>query len=106
VITQSTAWEHPNWEARAAVAEHARLVLDFGGVVIRYGLLYGPDTYYPESPPAPPRIHVEVAARRTVSALDAPPGIILLVEDGRSKRERSPPRTGRDVTSFPSESRG
>lgn len=82
-ITQSIAWEHPNWEARAAVAEHERLVLDSGGVVVRYGLLYGPDTYYPDTPPAPPRIHVDVAARRTVPALAAPPGIIVLVDDGQ-----------------------
>jgi len=84
MITQSIAWEHPNEEARAAVAEHERLVLDAGGVVIRYGLLYGPDTYYPTSPPSPPRIHVDEAAGRTVPALEAPSGIMVLVEDGEA----------------------
>ncbi len=34
-------------------------VLLSGGVVLRYGRLYGPGTYFPEEPPSPPRIHVE-----------------------------------------------
>jgi uncharacterized protein YbjT (DUF2867 family) len=61
-------------------AEHERLVLDAGGVVLRYGRFYGPGTYSDEGPPPPPpRIRVDEAARRTVEALGAPPGTILTV---------------------------
>lgn len=60
--------------------EHERAVLDAGGVVIRYGQLYGPGTYYETTKPDPPRIHVDDAARRTIPLLDAPLGIVELVE--------------------------
>ncbi|MBV8220752.1 MAG: hypothetical protein JO325_19990 [Solirubrobacterales bacterium] len=55
-------------------------MLDAGGVVIRYGQLYGPGTYYETEKPDPPRVHVDDAARRTVPILEAPPGIIEIVE--------------------------
>jgi nucleoside-diphosphate-sugar epimerase len=45
IYAQSIAWKLPG-ERGVAVAEHERAVLDAGGVVIRYGQLYGPDTYY------------------------------------------------------------
>jgi hypothetical protein len=57
------------------------LVLDAGGVVLRYGRFYGPGTYYEQSPPRPPRIHVDEAARRTVQALIAPSGVLEIVEE-------------------------
>lgn len=62
--------------------EHEAMVLDAGGVVLRYGIFYGPGTYGGDEPPeSGPRIHVDEAARRTVDALDAPPGTVLeLVE--------------------------
>jgi nucleoside-diphosphate-sugar epimerase len=65
--------------------EHERMVLDAGGVVLRYGVFYGPGTYGGETPPAGdvPRIHVDEAARRTVEALDAPPGTVLEVVEPR-----------------------
>jgi uncharacterized protein YbjT (DUF2867 family) len=81
VVSQSIAWEHPDEQARAAVEEHEALVLGAGGTVVRYGQLYGPGTYYPEEVPSPPRIHVDDAARRTLDALDAPPGIVLLTDE-------------------------
>jgi hypothetical protein len=56
-------------------------VLEAGGVVIRYGQLYGPGTHYPTDRPEPPRIHVDEAARRSLAVLDEPPGIVELVED-------------------------
>jgi nucleoside-diphosphate-sugar epimerase len=80
-IAQSISWELPNRERRAAAAEHERLVLAAGGVVIRYGQLYGPDTYYEAEPPSPPRIHVDDAAAQTVPALDAPAGLTIVVDD-------------------------
>jgi hypothetical protein len=57
------------------------MVLDAGGVVLRYGQLYGPGTYYAEPPPHP-RIAVDEAARRTVALLGAAPGIYELAENG------------------------
>ena len=58
----------------AATAEHERLVLDAGGVILRYGYFYGPDTWYPDELPPAPRVQIDDAARRTVEALDAPAG--------------------------------
>ena len=80
-LAQSIAWAPP--ASSNAVAEHERLVLEAGGVVVRYGQLYGPGTYYPGDLPAPPRIHAEDAAGRTMALLDAPSGIVVLTdEDG------------------------
>jgi hypothetical protein len=59
-------------------------VLEAGGVVIRYGQLYGPGTYYPSAPPDPPRIHVDDAARQTLPALIAAPGVTLVADDRAS----------------------
>ena len=78
-LAQSIAWTPPG--SGEAVAEHERLILDAGGVVVRYGQLYGPRTYYPDDLPAPPRIHVEDAARRTLALLDAPSGIVVLADE-------------------------
>ena len=77
-LAQSIAWTPPG--SGDAVAEHERLVLDAGGVILRYGQLYGPGTYYPDEPPAPPRIHVDDAAQRTIAYLDAPSGIVVLCD--------------------------
>jgi uncharacterized protein YbjT (DUF2867 family) len=82
IVSQSIAWQLPNDQARAAVEAHERAVLDADGVVVRYGQLYGPDTFYPDEPPPPPRIHVDEAARRTIPALDADPrSTLVLAED-------------------------
>ena len=79
-IAQSISWELPG--ARGAVtAAHERAVLDAGGVVIRYGQLYGPGTFYPDAPPGPPRIHVDDAARQTMPSLAAAPGLTLVADD-------------------------
>ena len=81
VITQSIAWTLPG-EGGRATAEHERLVLESGGVVVRYGQLYGPGTYHASAPTSGTRIQIDAAARRTLDALDAPPGaIVTLVED-------------------------
>ncbi len=78
VLAQSIAWTPPG--RGAALAEHARRVLDAGGIVVEYGQLYGPGTYYEDEPPDHPRIHVDDAARRTVALLDAPSGVVVLAE--------------------------
>jgi uncharacterized protein YbjT (DUF2867 family) len=71
LMAQSTAFP-------TAAKEHERLVLGSLGVILRYGRFYGPGTWYESDQlPAPPRIHIDEAARRTVDALDAPPGTIL-----------------------------
>jgi len=79
VLAQSIAWPVTG-KRQEAVEEHERMVLDRGGVVIRYGQLYGPGTYYEDEPPDPPRVHVDEAARRTMDFLDAEPGIVTVVE--------------------------
>lgn len=81
VIAQSISWELPSERRRAATAAHERAVLQAGGIVIRYGQLYGPGTYYENGPPEPPRIHVDAAARQTLPALAAPPGVTLVADD-------------------------
>ena len=79
-VAQSIAW------IPAAGAEsrerHESQVLAYPGtgIVLRYGQFYGPGTYYENEPPAPPRIEISAAARATLPALEAPTGIIELVE--------------------------
>jgi nucleoside-diphosphate-sugar epimerase len=79
-LAQSIAWQLPG-DAGAAVGELERLVLAADGVVLRYGRLYGPGTYYEHEQPEPPRVHVDEAARRTVPALDAASGIVEVTDD-------------------------
>jgi uncharacterized protein YbjT (DUF2867 family) len=79
ILAQSIAWRPPG---RAdAVEALERQVLDANGVVLRYGQLYGPGTFYEERIPADPRIHVDEAAKATVRHLNSPPGIITLAEN-------------------------
>lgn len=79
-IAQSVAWELPG-EGGAAKQELETSVLGAGGVVVRYGMFYGPGTYHEHDRPDPPRVHVDEAARRTAALLDAPSGIVEVVED-------------------------
>ena len=79
-LAQSVAWELAG-DSGAAKEELEGSVLAAGGVVLRYGRFYGPGTYNPEAPPAPPRIHLDDAARRTVDALEAASGILTIVDD-------------------------
>lgn len=75
-LAQSIAWRPPG--RGGSVEEHERQVLAAHGVVIRYGQLYGPGTYYEQELPAPPRIHVDAAAQATAPLLTAPSGIVTL----------------------------
>ncbi|MDT5003440.1 MAG: hypothetical protein QOJ24_616 [Mycobacterium sp.] len=80
VVAQSVAWTMgPGLEADA-VASLERAVLAASGVILRYGLLYGPDTYFEGELPPAPRVHIDTAAARTLEALDAPSGILTVVE--------------------------
>ncbi len=78
-IAQSVAWPIPG-DGGPAIREHERAVLDAGGLILRYGRLYGPGTYYESELPEPPRVHVDEAARRTVPALTAPGGVLVIAE--------------------------
>lgn len=69
-VAQSTAFP-------ALVEEHENAVLAAGGVVLRYGYWYGPGTWYEDTLPPRPRIHIDEAARRTVDALEAPRSSVL-----------------------------
>lgn len=78
-VVQSVAFPLEG-EAGDAVAELEREALAVGGVVLRYGLFYGPGTYSAE-PGGSPSVHVEDAARRTVELLDAPSGVYVVADD-------------------------
>lgn len=68
-------------DAAAAVEELERTTLAAGGVVLRYGIFWGPGTYGGDvQPEGVPHVHVEEAARRTVEALDAPSGIVVVTD--------------------------
>lgn len=56
------------------------MVLDAGGVVTRYGRFFGPGTYHEQDCPEPPYVHVAEAARRTVELLEAPSGVVEIVD--------------------------
>lgn len=79
-VAQSVAWQIAG-EGGAAVEEHERSVLDAGGVIIRYGQLYGPGTYFESEVPPHPRVQVGDAARRTLPALTASSGVLVVAED-------------------------
>jgi uncharacterized protein YbjT (DUF2867 family) len=86
-VAQSVAGEVPG-DGGTAVDEHERLVLDAGGVVIRYGRFHGPGTYFQSEMPPPPRVHLDDAARQTLAALAAPNGVIV-VTDARRRAARA-----------------
>jgi putative NAD(P)-binding protein len=79
-VAQSIAWRPPG--RGDVVDQHERQVLEIGGVVARYGRLYGPGTYYETELPPPPRIHVDAAAHATPPLLGAPSGIVTIAEAG------------------------
>jgi nucleoside-diphosphate-sugar epimerase len=80
VVAQSVAWTmQPGAEADAVVSlEDA--VLAVNGVVLRYGMFYGPGTYFEDDLPPTPRVHIDTAAARTFEALGAPTGILTVVD--------------------------
>lgn len=78
-LVQSVAWPLGGGPGDA-VSDMERAVLEYGGVVMRYGQFYGPGTYHPDTPPDPPRIHIDEAARQTIEALEAASGILLMVD--------------------------
>jgi nucleoside-diphosphate-sugar epimerase len=77
-IVQSVAWELSG-DSGAAVREMEQMVLDIGGVVVRYGQFWGAGTYH-ERRPKPPSIHIDQAATATVQLLDHPSGIVEIID--------------------------
>jgi hypothetical protein len=70
----------PDGPDARAVAELERAVIAEGGVVLRYGQFYGPDTYHEQQPPEEPRVHIDRAAEQTVEALDEPTGVVVVTD--------------------------
>jgi nucleoside-diphosphate-sugar epimerase len=77
-LAQSIAWTPARAET---LREFERLVLDAGGVVVRYGRFYGPGTYYESEVPPPPRVHVDRAAQATVPLLSSGEGLVVIAQD-------------------------
>ncbi len=78
-LAQSIAWDVPG-EGVKAVSHLEGAVLGIGGVVLRYGQFYGPGTFHEGEPPPPPRIQIDAAARRTAELLEAPSGVLTIVD--------------------------
>jgi nucleoside-diphosphate-sugar epimerase len=81
IVAQSIAWATDPGPGADAVAYLERAVLAASGVVLRYGAFYGPGTYYEGEIPPAPRVDIDTAAARTVESLDAPSGIVTIVDD-------------------------
>ena len=79
-VAQSIAWRTGPGTGPILDA-HEESVVAAGGVVLRYGLFYGPETFFENEPPPHPRIHVDEAARRTTPFLAGQRGIFTITED-------------------------
>jgi nucleoside-diphosphate-sugar epimerase len=80
IFAQSIAWQLPDGPDAQAVAELERSVLAEGGVVLRYGQLYGAGTYNEHQPPVEPRVHIDRATEQTVEALGQSTGIVVILD--------------------------
>jgi quercetin dioxygenase-like cupin family protein len=78
MLAQSVAWQLPDGPDARAIAELERSVLAEDGVVLRYGMFYGPGTYNEQQPPKEPRVHIDRAAQQTVEALREPTGVVVI----------------------------
>ena len=79
-LAQSIAWRSGPGTGPVLDA-HENGVISAGGTVLRYGLFYGPGTFYENDPPPHPRIHVDDAARRTMPFLAGPRGIFTITDE-------------------------
>jgi uncharacterized protein YbjT (DUF2867 family) len=76
-------------DAAVAVNELEQSAREFPGesVILRFGRLWGPGTYY-RAPPRPPTIHIDVAGARAARLLvQAPPGTHFVTE--KTARDRA-----------------
>ena len=79
-VAQSIAWVASN---PASVEHLERAVLDFGGVVLRYGQFHGPGTWAATADDIPedgPKVGVDRAAAETVAHLTSPTGIYTVTD--------------------------
>jgi nucleoside-diphosphate-sugar epimerase len=53
----------------AAMEEMVLNAAGMAGIVLRYGMLYGPGTWHETGKPSPPALHVDAAAQAAVSAI-------------------------------------
>jgi nucleoside-diphosphate-sugar epimerase len=73
--------------AKAATVDGVRILEETTlampeGIVLRYGLLYGPGTWSPDKPIKPPSVHVDAAAQACLLALTkGKPGLYNVAED-------------------------
>jgi hypothetical protein len=79
-VAQSIAWRSGPGTGPVLDA-HEDAVISAGGTVLRYGLFYGPGTFYENEPPPAPRIHVDEAARRTMPFLAGRRGTFTITDD-------------------------
>jgi nucleoside-diphosphate-sugar epimerase len=79
-LAQSIAWTPAAGNESREALESQVLAYEGTGVVLRYGQFYGPGTYYEAEPPDPPLIEIGAAACATVTNLEAPSGIVEIVE--------------------------
>ena len=79
-VAQSIAWRSGPGTGPVLDA-HENGVISAGGTVLRYGLFFGPGTFFENDPPPSPRIHVDDAARRTMPHLAGQRGIFTITED-------------------------
>jgi hypothetical protein len=83
ILAQTVAWKLPDGPGAQAAAELERSVLAEGGVVLSYGMFYGPGTYSEQKPPRQPgipQVHIDRAAERTVELLGEPSGVVVIVD--------------------------
>lgn len=79
-VAQSIAFDVPGI-VRGAINHLEAKTLAYPGIVLRYGLFYGPGAWTPERPDVPKAINVQEAAARTVALLTAAPGTYTLVDE-------------------------
>jgi quercetin dioxygenase-like cupin family protein len=89
IFAQSVAWQLPDGPDARAVAELERSVLAEGGVVLRYGMFYGPGTYNEQKPPEGPRVQIDRAADRTVEAIGQTTGGVIDISEPRTTSSRA-----------------
>lgn len=81
IVAQSIAWDMPPGVEADAVAYLEKNVLAAGGVILRYGFFYGPGTYFENELPPAPRVRIDRAAVQTIASLQAPPGVLTVVDE-------------------------
>lgn len=79
-LAQSIAWRTGPGTGPVLDA-HEQGVVSAGGTVLRYGLFYGPGTFFEKELPPAPRVHVEDAATRTIPFLAGARGIFNIVDE-------------------------